>query len=170
MSEDTAETSNNPTFTYAFDLPRKPTNLTTSPPSLSPPSPPTVVKNKLEKVKAVSKKIINLSKLEADLIGSGLSLTLLSNTTSDGAVDEWVMRYPALQELDEDAVWFRPMMNTVARRLLGEAGWGLKFRVYIGAGLSIMDMFSDVAMINEFVQTENYFFAKAICSCVVLNL
>ena len=38
----------------------------------------------------------------------------------------------------------RPMMNVMARRLLGEVSWGLKMRVTMGAGLSILDMATDI--------------------------
>ncbi|GMI19237.1 hypothetical protein TeGR_g13668, partial [Tetraparma gracilis] len=44
-------------------------------------------------------------------------------------------------------VWFRPMMDTIAQRLLESVGWGLKMRLYTGAGLSTMDLISDVFMI-----------------------
>ncbi|GMI23740.1 hypothetical protein TeGR_g15203 [Tetraparma gracilis] len=34
-------------------------------------------------------------------------------------------------------VWFRPMMDTIAQRLLESVGWGLKMRLYTGAGLNM---------------------------------
>ncbi len=39
------------------------------------------------------------------------------------------------------------MMDAVALRLLGEVPWGLKFRVFVGAGLSILDLISDINVI-----------------------
>ena len=103
------------------------------------------------------------------MMGSALSLTLLSSTSHDGAVDEWVYRFPALQELDEQVVWFRPMMNTIAKRLLSEAGWGLEFRVYSGAFLSTMDMISDIVMIVQFFEEGNKFYARAVLASIVAN-
>ena len=39
------------------------------------------------------------------------------------------------------------MLNVVAKRLLGEVSWGLKLRVTMGAGLSILDMATDILVI-----------------------
>ncbi|GMI19234.1 hypothetical protein TeGR_g13668, partial [Tetraparma gracilis] len=50
-------------------------------------------------------------------------------------------------------VWFRPMMDTIAQRLLESVGWGLKMRLYTGAGLSTMDLISDVFMIYTYATT-----------------
>ena len=52
--------------------------------------------------------------------------------------------YRSLGELDRAEEWFRPMLVVVARRLLGEVSWGLKMRVSMGAGLSILDMATDI--------------------------
>ena len=73
-------------------------------------------------------------------------------------------------EFDEQLVWFRPMMNTIAKRLLVESGWGLKMRLYSGAFLSIMDMISDIAMINQFFREGNDFYARAILYSIIANL
>jgi len=46
------------------------------------------------------------------------------------------------------------MLNVVARRLLGEVSWGLKGRVITGAGLSILDMVTDVFVIVTYMGNE----------------
>jgi len=54
---------------------------------------------------------------------------------------------------------FRPMLNVVAKRLLGEVSWGLKMRVIMGAGLSILDMATDIFVILGYmgrVETKGY--------------
>ena len=43
------------------------------------------------------------------------------------------------------------MLNVVAKRLLGEVSWGLKMRVTMGAGLSILDMATDIFVIWGYV-------------------
>jgi hypothetical protein len=78
---------------------------------------------------------------------------MASALTSEAAVDEWILKYPALKELDEKEIWFRPMMNVVAKRLLAEVPWGLKMRVFVSAGLSILDLFSDVSVIFLYLNT-----------------
>jgi hypothetical protein len=66
------------------------------------------------------------------------------------------------------------MMNTVALRLLGEVSWGLKLRVFIGAGMSVTDMASDINMIFFYLATpDQVWFGYALLSmivvCVVMN-
>ena len=46
------------------------------------------------------------------------------------------------------------MLNVVAKRLLGEVSWGLKTRVIMGAGLSILDMATDILVVVEYVGNE----------------
>jgi hypothetical protein len=45
------------------------------------------------------------------------------------------------------------MMDTIAQRLLESAGWGLKMRLYMGAGLSMLDMGTDLFMIYTYMTT-----------------
>jgi hypothetical protein len=68
-------------------------------------------------------------------------------------VDEWIGTYPALKELDRREVWFRPMMDLIAQRLLAEVPWGLKLRVFLGAALSVMDLASDISVIILYMAT-----------------
>ena len=46
------------------------------------------------------------------------------------------------------------MLNVVAKRLLGEVSWGLKGRVIWGAGLSILDIATDIFVILGYVGKE----------------
>jgi len=46
------------------------------------------------------------------------------------------------------------MLNVVAKRLLGEVSWGLKGRVILGAGLSILDMATDIFVIVGYMGKE----------------
>jgi hypothetical protein len=46
------------------------------------------------------------------------------------------------------------MMDTIAQRLLESVSWGLKMRLYTGAGLSMMDLLSDLYMIYTYATTE----------------
>ena len=51
------------------------------------------------------------------------------------------------------------MLNVVAKRLLGEVSWGLKMRVMMGAGLSVMDVATDIFVIVGYMgkdETKGY--------------
>jgi len=47
------------------------------------------------------------------------------------------------------------MLNVVAKRLLGEVSWGLKLRVTMGAGLSILDLATDIFVIVGYMGKED---------------
>ena len=112
-----------------------------------------VVENKLRFVGHVGTKLCDVSLKEGDAIGGGLALAMASNLTAEAGVDEWIERFPCLGELDRE-VWFRSMMNAAAKRLLGEVSWGLKGRVYLGAGLSVLDMATDIFVIVGYMEKE----------------
>ena len=69
---------------------------------------------------------------------------MATNTKQVAAVDEFILNFPALQELDEEFKWFRPMLETMSYRLLEEVPWGLKARVTVGAVTSMTDLLTDV--------------------------
>ena len=85
-----------------------------------------------------------LSSSEARKIGRSLAISLATNITAAGGVDEWILQYRALQDVDKQFCWFRPMMSSIALKLVGDVGWGLKSRVLFGAVLSTLDLVTDV--------------------------
>jgi hypothetical protein len=134
-----------------------------------------VVENKLRPAGDVCTRMCSVSKKEGRTMGAGLAMSLASNLTAEAAVDEWILKYPALRELEEAEVWFRPMMNAVALRLLGEVSWGLKMRVFLGAGLSILDMATDVNVLLLYRRTpgqEGYGLSLMwmVIACIALQL
>ncbi|GMI32162.1 hypothetical protein TeGR_g11318 [Tetraparma gracilis] len=112
-----------------------------------------VVANKLRPAGDSKAKLCNMSVKEARVIGGALASCIAANLTAPAAVDEWILRFPAMGELDREYVWFRPMMDTIAQRLLESVGWGLKMRLYTGAGLSTLDLITDLYMIYTYATT-----------------
>jgi len=111
---------------------------------------------------------------EGRKIGAGLSLALASHLTAEAGVNEWMGRFASLNELDKEEAWFRTMLDVVAKRLLGEVSWGLKMRVITGAGLSILDLATDVFVIVRYVgkdDTRHYgwILLGMIVSCLALQ-
>jgi len=104
--------------------------------------------NTLRPGKKVETRLALLSVDEGRRIGSSLASALATGLTTRAGVDEWIVTFPALGELDEEHAWFRPMTEVVAEVLLKGASWGVKLRLYTGAGLSIMDLISDCTMVN----------------------
>ena len=95
-----------------------------------------------------------MTNVEAELIGRGFASALMTNLTCEAAVDEWILRYPGLKELDKKEPWFRPLIERIGKRLLAKVSWGLKFRVSIGAGLSVMDLISDIFMAVLYLKSQ----------------
>jgi len=66
-------------------------------------------------------------------------------------IDAWIVKCPALRSFDDDQAWFRSMVVQVAKQLLKEASWGAKLRLFVGAGLSMVDLASDIAMVVPYM-------------------
>ncbi|GMI22558.1 hypothetical protein TeGR_g10182 [Tetraparma gracilis] len=113
-----------------------------------------IVENKLRPGGDSKAKLCNMSEKEANVIGGALASSIAANLSAPAAVDEWILRYPAMEELEREYVWFRPMMDTIAQRLLESVSWGLKLRLYAGAGLSTLDLITDLYMIYTYATTD----------------
>jgi hypothetical protein len=121
-----------------------------------------IMRNKLVKSKTrfkansfsgitVNSSLQTLSRSDAGRIGRSLSNLLLYSMTAEGAVDEWILAFPALGELDTEYRWFRPFMRSVAVALMKNSIYGLITRAYLGALFSVLDMVSDVYVIYQYV-------------------
>jgi len=105
-----------------------------------------VISNNLRLGGVVNSRLLTLSEKEGRTIGNSLALILMGSTSPDLAVEEWILTFKSLQELDKKLIWFRPMMVRIAMRLLSKVLWGAKFRVYLGAIISLLDMYTDFAV------------------------
>jgi hypothetical protein len=94
-----------------------------------------------------------LTAAEAETIGRGLESILRLSATHVEALDELLVKYPALAVTAQQHVWFRPMLETIAKRRMASAPLGLKLRLGMGAGLSFADMISDLYSIVNMLQT-----------------
>ena len=129
-----------------------------------------VSNNILRSSRKVNSGLLILSNREARTIGNSLAAIMMSSTSSELAVEDWILTSPAMQEMDMRLIWFRPMMNRIAMRLLAGSAWGAKFRLFIGAALSIMDMITDIFTILRYVEQSNYGFAYACIAFICLNV
>jgi len=127
------------------------------------------VRNKFAKAPDVYSTLAKLNQADGTNIGRGLALALITNTLPETGVDEWIHRYPALQELDRKYTFFRPMMTILAKRIMQSSNSGAKYRACSGAALSLMDMYSDLMMAYRFYMAGQIFFARFIITTVFSN-
>ena len=64
--------------------------------------------------------LVALTANEAGRIARSLVSIIMANATAKAAVDEFVMTFPAVGELDREYRWFRPMMKAMATELMGK--------------------------------------------------
>ncbi|GMI24347.1 hypothetical protein TeGR_g5808 [Tetraparma gracilis] len=134
-----------------------------------------VLRNKMKRsanqaAYAVTASLSSITSKEASLVGKSLVGLLMSNQTGSAAVEEFILTYPALTELDAEYVWFRPMMVAIADELMGKVAYGVKVRAAIGAALSIMDMVSDSVVIIDYYATDRSGYATLLVGMVLGNL
>jgi hypothetical protein len=111
-----------------------------------------------------------LSSADAYIVGQSLSLTLASETTADSGVDLWLAQNVSLRSLAEASPQFKVLAVAIARRQLMQAPWGMAFRVSLGAGISLVDMITDLVTIERFFREGRRGFAVASVCMVGLCL
>ena len=62
--------------------------------------------------------------------------------TAQAAIDEWIHQFPALQQVDFEIKFFRPMLTKIGYKLVGDVRWGVKARVAVGAASSMTGKYS----------------------------
>ncbi|GMI26201.1 hypothetical protein TeGR_g13326 [Tetraparma gracilis] len=70
--------------------------------------------------------LVALTANEAGRIARSLVSIIMANATAVAAVDEHILTFPALGELDREYKWFRPMMEAIAAELMGQVAYGVK--------------------------------------------
>jgi len=111
-----------------------------------------------------------ISASDATRIGKKFAMFLLTTTEPSAAVDSWLKDNKELEESVTDNIWFEPMMNTIAKELLKKSNLGLKWRVGLGAGLSIMDMITDAVVINTYRASGNTAGAYSLMAMIGANV
>ncbi|GMI18901.1 hypothetical protein TeGR_g14830 [Tetraparma gracilis] len=129
-----------------------------------------VMRNRVRVPKGCAKAPAEITEEDARKIGRALANALIANVSGEAAVDEWVMTYPALGELEQKYTFMRPMMGAIAGDILAQVAWGVKFRAYLGAGMSAADALSDAYMINQFYEKGNTGTAKSLLVMVGANI
>ncbi|GMI19409.1 hypothetical protein TeGR_g8828, partial [Tetraparma gracilis] len=114
--------------------------------------------------------LVALTASEAGRIARSFPMVMMANATAAAALDEFIMTYEALRELDREYVWFRPMLTAIATELMSAVAWGVKFRAYLGAGVSVADGLSDGYMIKTFYDMGDMANAKGLLAMVGANL
>jgi hypothetical protein len=59
-------------------------------------------------------------------IAASFTMMLMTNVTAEAAVDELIVTFPALGELDLEYEWFRPMIEAIAVELLSKVAYGVQ--------------------------------------------
>ena len=72
---------------------------------------------------SVNSKMINLSNIEARIIGRKIAKTLREKAIVEAAVDQWKIQNPALLEMDDKYPFFIPMCIVIGRQKVIDAPW-----------------------------------------------
>jgi hypothetical protein len=118
----------------------------------------------------VNTHLVALTANEAGRIARSFPMVMMANVSAEAAVDEFIVTYQALGELDREYAWFRSMLAAIATEVMNAVAWGVKFRAYLGAGVSFGDMASDAYMIRTFYETSRPGVARSLLAMVLLNL
>ena len=109
--------------------------------------------NKLRSVNRCGTILSQFSSVDAENVGKSFASVLATNATHDAAVDEFLLFYPALKQLDVEVDLLRPFLEGIAMCLLENGDFGMKLRVSTGAAFSVANMATDVVMILQFIKS-----------------
>ena len=112
-----------------------------------------IVKGKMSRARTVTTRLNCLSKLEAKRIGHSLSAALRSRKTAEAGLYQWEKQNRSMVELFERYPWTKAMLLEVSREVISRALWGSRYRLYMGAILSMLDMGTDINMILVYWNT-----------------
>jgi hypothetical protein len=112
-----------------------------------------IIKGELAFADSVSTKLECLSEVETRKIGRSLAPALKSRKTAEAGLYQWKHQNASVVELCEKHPWVESMLLEIARIVLNTAPWGLAWRVGFGASISQLDLWSDIAVIVEYLNT-----------------
>jgi hypothetical protein len=111
-----------------------------------------------------------MTAVAAASIGHGFESTVRISASPAEAIDNLLPKYPALGVMAQRHVWFRSLLETIAKRRVAAAPLGLKLRLGIGAALSFGDMASDLINIVTMIRAGNHSGALVMLGLIALNL
>jgi len=122
-----------------------------------------VVWNRLRRDKAKEGTAFSEEEEEGREMGSKLAMAMATTLTAKHAVDEWSKQFPIVLQTMEEHVWLKPMLETMAARLLLKSKFGVRARVIFGAVTSMLDLVTDIYVTANFYGVagkEGYFQAS----------
>ena len=112
-----------------------------------------------------------LTEPDMALVGESFYASAFANSSPAASVDELILQFRCLQELDELCPAFRPLLYNIALVIFFQkSSFGANFRLYFGSGLSVGDMVTDIIMICTYIQADNWGFAKTMIIMLSLNM
>jgi hypothetical protein len=103
-------------------------------------------------------------------IGSAMTAVMLTTLTAAHAVDEWAHQFTEVQEVMNEQVWLRPMLEEIVMKLFMKSTLGLKARVTVGAATSMVDLLTDVYVTHKFLNDKKYGYFKASLASLAVSI
>ena len=131
-----------------------------------------MIKNKIapNAIGAVASDFASMTDADAAAIGGAFARILLTVGNPTQAVAQYVSEYPALKAVEDEHPWFRPMLVTIAVRLLRSSPYGLRMRVGIGAVLSFADIASDIWMVVSLFVAGSVGASSSVLATILLSV
>ena len=110
-----------------------------------------------------------LSEEQSRAIGESFRSIILGHTDPAKAAHEFIRNYPALQRMDREHSWFRPMIETMAARAMLIA-LDVHLRLVVNTLLGMLDVGSDIAAMAIYFGSGQVAPAAAIASLVLSSI
>lgn len=129
-----------------------------------------VVRNLPQPPALVTKPLAELTAKDGELIGAALPFILAFNSSAESAVDEWFKVYPAIKEFERANKWFRPFIESVAKKQLRKSDWGASARLLLGALLGLSGSISRIVMAITYVRQGRIVLSRVIIGSIAATV
>ena len=100
---------------------------------------------------------------------SSLATFLRKRKTGDAAVDAWKSHYAQLALIFTEVDGFEQFMLVIANNILRDSIYGMIFRVSLGAGLSLVDVTTDIYVITTYWRAGLHNQANLLLAMILAN-
>ena len=128
---------------------------------------------KMSTLKTIETTLERVEEPEARVIGNNLMPCLKNRKTPRAGVDLWAKRNIAVMELFVEFPWMRNVFTSIGERVVKAAPWGLFWRVFLGAAVSLTDIITDIVVAATFLKEKRYSYliltVSMIAACMLLQ-
>jgi hypothetical protein len=112
----------------------------------------------------------DLTAEQVEGISSTFSNCLRNRKMAGAGYAQWRGQHAAIQDLTDQHPFLKYTVVAIGQHVILVSPWGASFRIYSGAGISVLDMISDIFMIIDYIGNGLISGAAFLLCCIAFNI